>query len=166
MKKKGIKSLFKEINWNLFFLSLIAVYGTSLLGGIFTSRGVNSLWYLTVRPSITPPNWVFPLVWNILFFLIFLSLYISLKNAKTKKTSCKIEILFGINLILNFLWSFFYFWLRNPTIAFIDLILLEFSIIALICCSWKINRKASLLLVPYLLWISFAGVLNYLSAFT
>jgi translocator protein len=165
MKKKGLKYFFKKINWQILFLSLITVYGTALLGGLFTSAGVKSFWYLTVRPSITPPNWVFPVVWNILFFLILISLYLCLTNVKTKKESSKIEIAFGINFILNFLWSFLYFGIRNPLFAFIDLILLGFSIISLIFINWKSNRKSALLLIPYLVWIIFAGILNYLSIF-
>jgi translocator protein len=162
--KKGLK-IFKKINWGILFLSFIAVYTTAFLGNMFTSVGVKSFWYMTVRPSITPPDFVFPIVWNILFFLIFISLYISLIKTKDKKSSSKVEIVFGINFLLNFLWSFFYFGLRNPLFAFIDLILLFFSILAIIKVTWKINRKASWLLVPYLLWIVFAGLLNYLSVF-
>ena len=163
--KKGLKNFFKKINWGILFLSLITTYGTALLGGIFTSVGIKSFWYLTVRPSITPPDILFPIVWNILFFLIFVSLYICLTKAKDKKTSSKIEIVFGINFILNFLWSFFYFGLRNPLIALLDLILLFFSIIVMIKVTWKIDKKASRILIPYLIWIIFAGLLNYLSVF-
>jgi translocator protein len=163
MKKRGKRNFFKKINWKILLLSLFTVYGTAFLGSVFTSSGVKSFWYLTVRPSITPPNWVFPVVWNILFFMIFISLYICLTKAKDKKSSSKAEIVFGINFLLNFLWSLFYFGLRNPLFAFLDLILLFFSILAMIRITWKINRKASWLLVPYLLWIVFAGLLNYLS---
>jgi tryptophan-rich sensory protein len=163
--KKGLKKFFKKINWGILFLSLVTVYGTALLGSLFTSPGVKSFWYMTVRPSITPPDIVFPITWNILFFLIFISLYISLTKVKDKKTFSKIEIAFGINFLLNFLWSFFYFGLRNPLFAFLDLIFLFFSILAMIRITWKINRKASWLLFPYLLWILFAGLLNYLSIF-
>jgi len=165
MKKGGIKNLFKKINWNALFLSALAVYATEILGALFTMRGVKSFWYSTVRPSITPPNWVFLVVWNILFFMIFVSLYLYLKKLKNRRWPSNVELLYSINLVLNFLWSFFYFWIRNPIIAFVDLILLWISIAILICLNWKSNRTSALLLIPYLLWISFAGVLNYLSVF-
>jgi tryptophan-rich sensory protein len=166
MKKEGIKKIFKKINWNALFVSFVAVYATALLGGLFTSKGLASLWYQNVRPSITPPGWVFSVAWNILFFLIFISLYLCIKDLKAlqkRKWPSSLELAFSINLILNFLWCFFYFWLQNPLIAFIDLILLWTSIIVIICLTWKSNRISALLLIPYLLWISFAGVLNYLS---
>jgi len=163
--KKGLKNIFKKINWKNLIVSFIVVSATAFLGSLFTSKGVESFWYWTVRPSITPPNWVFPIAWGILFFLIFLSLYISLTNAKDKKISSRIELVFGINLILNFLWSFLFFGLRSPLFAFADLILLWLSIFAMIFVTKKISKKASWLLIPYLLWVSFAGVLNYLSLF-
>ena len=74
-------------------------------------------------------------------------------------------ILFSVNLLLNVLWSFSFFFLQNPTLAFIDLIILGLSIIAIILFVKKIEKKSAWLLVPYLLWISFAGILNYLIAF-
>jgi len=166
MKKRGFRNFFKKINWSSFFLSVVAVYATAVIGALFTSRGVKSFWYLTIRPSITPPSWVFSVVWNILFFLIFLSLYFYLSKQKEVRWPSKIELVFSINLVLNFLWSFLYFWVRKPVFAFVDLILLWISIIVLIYANWKSNKTSALLLIPYLLWISFAGVLNYLSAFT
>lgn len=160
-----MKKIFKKINWKNLIISFLVVFATAFLGSLFTSKGVQSFWYWTVRPSITPPNWVFPIAWGILFFLIFISLYLCLTSAKNKKVSSKIELVFGINLILNFLWSFFFFGLRSPLFGFIDLILLWLSIIAMIFVTRKINKKASWLLIPYFLWVSFAGVLNYLSLF-
>ena len=128
-------------------------------------NSVNSSWYESIRPSITPPNWVFPVVWNILFFLIAISLYLSLITVKDKTLKLKLKIVFGINLFLNVLWSFFYFYLKKPDFAFFELIFLWLSIISMIYITWKINKKSAWLLVPYLLWVSFAGILNYLSAF-
>ena len=145
-------------------LCLLFVYLAAFIGSIFSSTNVNSEWYYSVKPAITPPSWVFPVVWNILFFLIGLSLFFALIKSN-KKQKIKVAILFSINLFLNVLWSFFFFFLQNPTLAFADLILLGFSIIVIILFIKKIEKKSALLLIPYLLWISFAGVLNYLIAF-
>lgn len=154
-----------KINWKLLILSFIIVYAAAFIGGLFTSQGTNSSWYQSIKPSLTPPNWVFPIVWNILFFLIALSLYFSLINSKNKSLKLKVGIVFAINLILNILWSVFYFSLKKPLFAFFDLILLWFSIILMILITYRVDKKSSLLLLPYLLWVSFAGILNYLSAF-
>jgi len=150
----------KKIGWKTLILSLIVVYIVAAIGSLFTSNNTNTQWYNSIRPSITPPNWVFPIVWNILFFLIALSLYCAWIKSKNKKP---IIFAFGINFILNILWSFLYFHLKNPLLAFIDIILLIISIIIMILITYKINKKSSYLLVPYLLWVLFASVLNYLS---
>ena len=99
---------------------------------------------------------------SILFFLIALSLYSAWINSKKKEKKI-IAIVFGINLFLNALWSYIYFGLRNVNLAFIELILLWISIVSMIYVTYKINKKSSYLLIPYLLWVSFAGILNYLS---
>jgi len=115
------------------------------------------------RPTITPPNYVFPIVWNILFFLIALSLYFAWTSNKTKKKyKPKIARIFVINLLLNALWSYFFFTLKNPLIALADLILIWITIIAMIYTTKKVSKTSAWLLVPYLLWVSFAGVLNWL----
>ncbi len=155
----------RKIDWKSLILSFVLVYSVALFGNIFTQTGINSLWYLTVKPSISPPNWVFFGVWNILFFLIALSLYMSLVSTKNEKLKIRLEIIFGANFILNVFWTMFYFALRKPLYAFFDLIPLWTSIWLMIWVTWKINKKSSWLLVPYLLWVSFAGILNYLSVF-
>lgn len=152
----------RKINWKVLIISLIVVYAVAFIGSIFTVN-VNTSWYETIKPSITPPNWVFPIVWNILFFLIALSLYFSWVKAKDKKS--KLVIVFGINFLFNTLWSLFFFTLKNPILAFYEIILLWLSIFLMISATYKINKTSCYFLIPYLLWVSFAGVLNFLMAF-
>jgi translocator protein len=154
----------RKINWKILILSFVAVYFFAFVGGLFTFQNVTNNWYETIKPAITPPNWIFPIVWNILFFLIALSLYFAWTNSN-KKQKLKITILFGINLLLNVLWSLIFFTLKNPLVAFFDLILFWTSIALMIFITWKINKKSAWLLVPYFLWASFAGILNYLIVF-
>lgn len=152
----------KRVNWKLLIVCLVIVYLVAYVGSLFTSQGTSTEWYNQIKPSITPPNWVFPIVWNLLFLTIAISLYLVWKRAN-KKQKNTIAWIFGINFILNILWSLFYFRLQNPTLAFIDLILMLFSIASMIYITNKINKLASYILIPYFLWVSFAGVLNYLS---
>jgi len=156
MNKKGKRFL-------IFIACLIIVYLVAGIGSIFTTAETKGDWYNSVRPAITPPNWVFPIVWNILFFLIALSLYFSWINAKNIAIRKKISWAFGINFALNVLWSVLYFGMHNPLLALFDIILLALSIIFMMKVSWKISRLASWLLLPYLLWVCFASVLNFLS---
>ncbi|MCW8965097.1 MAG: tryptophan-rich sensory protein [Candidatus Pacearchaeota archaeon] len=150
----------KKINFKVLILSLVIVYSFAFIGSLFTS--IDNSWYDSVRPSITPPSFVFPIVWNILFFLIALSLYIAWINSN-KIEKKKVAFVFGTNLVLNAFWSFLYFGLQNPLYAFIDLILIWVSILGMIFVTYKIKKISAYLLIPYLLWVSFAGVLNWLS---
>ena len=150
-------------SWAVLACSLLIVFGAGFLGSLFTSAELGEgSWYETVRPSITPPGYVFPIVWNILFFLIALALWISwVKGSKRDRRF--VVGWYGANLILNVLWSVFYFGMHRPDLALVDLVFLGGTIIGMMITTYRINPKATLLLVPYLLWVSFAGVLNYLS---
>jgi len=157
--------MIKKRNWKPLLVSLIVVYATAFIGGIFTSGAVDSPWYQTIRTSITPPNWVFPIVWNILFFLIALSIYFLWTTAKNKSPKKSITLLFGMNLVLNAFWSYLFFGLQNPRAAFIEIIVLWISIISLLILSYRVNKKSFYLLLPYFLWVSFACILNAVIAF-
>ena len=151
-----------KINWKVLIVSLLIVYAIAVIGSLFTAGNTDTEWYESIKPSITPPNLVFPVVWNILFFLIALSLYFAWTAGKEKK---KIIIFYGINFLLNILWSFLFFSWKRTRMAFFGLILLWLSILYLIIFTYKKDKKAAYLLIPYLLWVSFAGILNYLIAF-
>ena len=150
----------KKINYKILIVSLLLVFSIAFIGSLFTSSNTNSDWYLNNKPSITPPNYIFPIVWNILFFLIAISIYLAWANSN-KEQKPKIVIIFGVNLTLNVLWSFLFFRLQNPSLAFICLIAIWITIFGMIFTTWEIDKKASYLLIPYLAWVSFAGVLNW-----
>ena len=155
MKKK------MKIKWALLIIAIISVVLTAFIGSQFTSPNTDTEWYESIKPSITPPNYVFPIVWNILFLLIIISFYLVLSNSK--KDRKKVYFVFYLNFILNILWSIIYFGLKNPLLSFIEIIILWGSIWLMVVYSKTINKTASYLLIPYLLWVAFAGVLNFLS---
>ncbi|MFH1501268.1 MAG: TspO/MBR family protein [archaeon] len=142
-------------------ISVVIVFLVAFIGSVFAGQNTNSDWYESIKPSITPPNYVFPIAWTILFILIAISLYFVLVNSK-KKQKNKIYLIFGANFIFNILWSFFFFSMQLPLLAFIDIILVWLTIFGMIVVSWKINKSAAYLLIPYLLWVSFASILNIL----
>jgi len=150
----------KKVNIKLLLICLFIVYFIAFIGSLFTSNAVKSDWYQQNKPSLTPPSYVFPIVWNVLFFLIAYSLYFTWTKAKQKNL---VIIFYGINFVLNASWSYFYFYLKNPLFSFIELIFLWMSILSLLIFTYKIDKKASYLLIPYFLWVSFAGILNYLT---
>ena len=93
-------------NLKILIVCLVVVYSVAFLGSLFTTSKINSEGYNSVKPSITPPNYVFPVVWNILVFLIALSLYfVWIKS--DKKSKRKIVLVFGLNLFLIFYGAFF-----------------------------------------------------------
>ncbi len=155
----------KKFNWKTLLVSFLIVFAVAFVGSLFTSSNTDSAWYESIKPEITPPNLVFPIVWNILFILIALSLYFAWTNSKNKKDKKRIIIVFGINFILNILWSILYFGLKNPFAALIEIFFLWTSIMIMAYTAYNINRISGYLLIPYLLWVSFAIILNYLSVF-
>ncbi|HUS58950.1 MAG TPA: TspO/MBR family protein [Planctomycetota bacterium] len=148
----------KKVDWRIFAGALIAVYAAAAIGSLFART---NHWYGSAKPSITPPDWVFPMVWGVLYLLIALSIYL-MWTRSTREQKLLAGSLFALNLVLNMLWTYFFFTMQQPVLALIDLVLILLSIVALVLILWKVDRRASLLLVPYGLWVAFAGVLNLL----
>ena len=153
----------KGINFKLLAICFTLVFLTSFIGSMFSSTNTNSEWYNSIKPNITPPGFVFPIVWSILYLFIFISMYLSINQA-SKKEKIKLWTLFVINLILNTFWSYFFFYSKNPPLAFVDIILMLVSTLILLKETHKISKTSFYLLVPYFLWIGFASILNYLAA--
>ncbi|MCU0642423.1 MAG: tryptophan-rich sensory protein [archaeon] len=149
------------VNWKVLVLSFVSVHIAAFIGSRFTDTGE---WYESVKPSITPPGFVFPIVWTILFILISIALYLAYVSSRGAEKRA-VVIMFGLNIVLNALWSYLFFGLHNPIAAFIELVVLWINILIITLISWRVNRTAGYLLLPYLIWVSFAGILNYIIAF-
>lgn len=143
---------------------LISILVPLLVGtfsGFFTSSGVNG-WYVTAnKPWFNPPNWIFAPVWTALYILMGIALYLIWKSGAVKTIKQTAIILFAVQLILNFFWSFIFFKLHLPGWAFAEIILMWVMIFFTILWFGKISPAAAWLLVPYLSWVSFTSVLNY-----
>lgn len=132
------------------------------LSGFATQSSVKTWFPTLVKPFFNPPAWVFAPVWTILYILMGLSIAIVWSNENVKKweNKKKAMFLFGIQLLLNALWSILFFGLCNPFLAFIEILLLWLLIFETIKAFEKIDTLASKLLYPYLVWVSFATLLN------
>lgn len=140
-------------------LCIIIPLSIGALSGIATSSGVND-WFLTInKPSFNPPNYLFAPVWTGLYILMGISLYLVLKTPPSGSKKPAVAI-FIVQLFLNFCWSFLFFKYQLIGVAFIEIILIWISIICMIYEFYKINRWAAWLQLPYLLWVSFASILN------
>lgn len=130
------------------------------LGSFFTASSVKD-WYLTLeKPALNPPAWVFGPVWTMLFLLMGYALYLVWTDESGKRRTLA-YLVFGIQMILNILWSIIFFGLHSPGGALFEMIFLWLAILATIIAFAKISRTAAWLLAPYILWVSFAGYLNY-----
>ena len=130
-----------------------------IIGSVFTAPAVKG-WYTTINKSpLNPPSWVFAPVWTILFIMMGISVSIIWLSEKNEARTKALKVFF-VQLVLNTLWSIIFFGLKNPALAFVEIILLWLAILYTIILFRKINRKASCLLIPYILWVSFASVLT------
>jgi benzodiazapine receptor len=149
-----MKKIFK------FLVAIFIPLIVGFLGSLFTSSSVDS-WYITInKPSFTPPNWLFAPVWTALYIIMGISFYLVwIKGSGGLKR--KAFTVYSFQLLLNLLWSMFFFGLRSPLIGFINIVVLWLFIVANIVLFYKISKVAGSLLIPYFLWVSFASVLNF-----
>ncbi|MBN1585477.1 tryptophan-rich sensory protein [Candidatus Uhrbacteria bacterium] len=146
------------------FLKLLAAVALSesagLIGSLFTAPAV-PVWYAGLsRPELSPPAWVFAPVWTALFALMGLAAFLVWRRGLGQRENRIALGLFLVQLALNTLWSIVFFGLRSPGGAFLEIVFLWFAILATIIAFYKISKPAAWLLLPYILWVSFAGYLN------
>jgi benzodiazapine receptor len=148
---------------NIFKLlfSIIICEAVGILGAIFTTPAIPT-WYASLnKPSFSPPNWIFGPVWTLLYALMGVAAYLIWQRGIEKPAVRSALLIFSFQLILNFLWSFFFFKLQSPLYALIEILFLWVLILATIIRFYQLDKKAGLILVPYLLWVSFATFLNF-----
>lgn len=141
-------------------LAIIICNLAGAIGSIFTFASIPT-WYATlIKPEFNPPNWVFGPVWTTLYILMGISLYLIWKQYEKRKNAKPALTVFSIQLILNSLWSILFFGMQSPLYGLLCIIPLWASIALMIVRFYPLSRNAALLQIPYLLWVSFATVLN------
>ena len=113
------------------------------------------------QPPLSPPGWVFPVVWTILFILMGVASYLVGTSGMPGRERRNALLLYGVQLAVNFFWSIFFFNMGWYLFSFFWLALLWLLVLETIDLFWKISRSAGILLFPYLAWITFAGYLNF-----
>lgn len=129
------------------------------LAGFLTSGDVKEFMATASQPFFAPPGWLFPVVWTILYALMGFAAYVIENTASPRKS--KALIIYYIQLFFNFVWSFIFFSSGNYLFAFIWIIALWLLIIATILEFKMIKNRAAYILIPYLIWVTFAAVLNF-----
>lgn len=146
-----------KIQWKKLIIALEITLGAGIFAGLLSMDSVPT-YQLINKPSFSPPPWVFMVVWPILYILLGISLYlIFISESEYKKKALRA---FTVQLALNFVWPLIFFNLMSFWLAFIVIILLWVSILVMIYFFNKVRPLAAKLQIPYVLWVTFAAVLN------
>ena len=137
-------------------LSLVLVAVVASFGG----RYAPSPWYADLaKPTWTPPNWLFGPVWTILYILMAVASWMVWRQREHPGARSAL-VSYVVQLILNGLWSWIFFGQQRMGLALLDLLILWIAVLATLILFWRVRGSCGLLLLPYLVWITFAGVLN------
>jgi len=146
-------------DWGLLAGAIALSQFAGIIGSGLTFQNIPT-WYASLnRPAIAPPNFIFGPVWIALYTLMGISLWLVLEKEHAQK---RIAVaFFGFQLALNALWSIIFFGLQNLFLALAEISVLWLAIIGTIYFFYKIDKRAAYLMLPYLVWVSFAAILNY-----
>ena len=141
-------------------VSLMICFAAGGIGGLATTQGLDS-WYETLnKPTWNPPNWVFAPVWTTLYGLMGTAVWLVWRGGVWNEVKSAV-VLFTVQLVLNGLWSILFFGLQNPGGALIEIVALWLAIVATTVLFFRRSMIAGGLMMPYLLWVSFASFLNF-----
>lgn len=140
---------------------IILCQGIGAAGALFTAEAVGS-WYVEIKkPFFNPPAWVFGPVWTILYIMMAVACWMILNSPKKEPLRKSALILFFTQLFVNGIWSPLFFGLKNPALAFADIVVLWVLIGLTVRVFLRIHKTAGRLMIPYWFWVSFAAVLNF-----
>ena len=148
-----------KINFIKLIVSLALPLTLGAIAGLFTAEAVPEWFSSLNKPWFSPPNWLFGPVWSTLYIVLGISLFLVWKEVASKERNIAI-VLFMIQIILNFGWSFLFFYFKTLGFALIEIIILWISIVTMIILFRRINKLAAYTNIPYLIWVSFATALN------
>jgi tryptophan-rich sensory protein len=147
--------------WVRLVIAVLICQSAGFIGSLFTTPSIATWYDKLQKPFFSPPNWVFAPVWLTLYTLMGISLYL-VWNKDLKNKAVKTSILvFAVQLVLNVSWSFLFFGLQNPFYGLMGIVILWIAILVTIFKFYKVDRRAGIILLPYILWVSIATALNY-----
>ena len=139
-------------------LPIIICFLVGFTASYFQSESIQT-WYPTLsKPEITPPNIAFPIAWSIIYLCMGISIGLILNSKEHKKKF--LTSLFAVQLFLNFTWSISFFYLQNPLLGFINIILLDLAVLYYALKCYPTQKVSGILFIPYILWLSLATYLN------
>ena len=141
-------------------LALLVCQAAGVVGSIFMAKAIPTWYAFLNKPVFNPPNWIFGPVWIGLYLLMGISLYLVLTKEPRDSAVKNALRVFGAQLVLNAIWTPLFFGAKLPWLAFIEILVLWVFIMLTIVKFKRVSGPAAYLLIPYLLWVSFASVLN------
>lgn len=147
-------------DWFALAVSIAICEGAGLIGSVYTMPAIAG-WYQGLQTSfLNPPGWVFAPVWTLLYALMGIAAFLVWRQGWEKREVRRGLAIFLLQLVLNIYWSYLFFGLFSPALALGDIVFLWLAILWTIRAFEKVSRRAAYLLVPYILWVSFAAYLN------
>ncbi len=147
-----------KIQWKKLIICLVIPLAVGGVSALLTRESMETFELLN-KPPLSPPGWLFPVVWTILYILMGIASYLILTSGRPYRTRTALTV-YGVQLFFNFFWSIIFFNLELYLFAFIWLVLLWLLILATTVLFYQISKPAGYLMLPYLLWVTFAGYLN------
>jgi len=143
-----------------YIISILIAQLAGLVGSIFTMPAITTWYAELVKPSFTPPSYVFGPAWAMLYTLMGLAAY-RIWEKRSASGARRALVLYAVQLVLNVLWSYAFFGLHNPLAGVGVIVLLWIAVFMTMIFFYRVDNTAGWLFVPYVAWISFAGMLNY-----
>jgi tryptophan-rich sensory protein len=141
-------------------ISIIACQGAGIIGSVFTTPAIPT-WYASLeKPIFTPPSWLFAPAWITLYLLMGIAAFLVWRLGVHRRDVKIALVVFLVQLVLNTLWSVAFFGMQSPLYGMVVIALLWMAILATIVLFARLSKAAAWLLVPYILWVSFAAALN------
>lgn len=149
----------KKIKWGTLIIAVLIPLAVGGLSSLVSGAGVT--YEEMIKPPLSPPSWLFPVVWTILFLLMGISSYLVYVSDAPKSSKSSALTVYAVQLVVNFFWPLFFFKLQAYLLALIWLILLWVLVLIMVIRFYGINKTAGLLQIPYILWLTFAAYLNF-----
>lgn len=153
-----------KIKWKTLIFCILIPLAVGGLSALLTMEGTRSF-ALLEKPPLSPPAWLFPVVWTVLYILMGIASYLVIHSRAGQEQEGRAIALYAVQLFFNFFWSIIFFNLQWYGIAFLWLVILFVLVVLTTVEFFKINRIAGILMLPYCVWVAFAGYLNLAIAF-
>ena len=149
-----------KIKWTELLTCLLIPLSVGAISGIISGGGIDAFDSM-IKPALSPPAWLFPIVWTTLFILMGIASYLVLVSGGDRSDIVRCLVFYAAQLFFNFFWSIIFFNLEWYLVAFIWLVVLWVFILITTICFYNISKTAGYLMIPYLVWVGFAGYLNF-----